>query len=381
MLHRPALLGVSLALALGWPRAARSDTPTYRLGADALAEEGAKLMARGEYEKGCSKYEESARLDQSPARLLTLASCHERRGKVATAWATLSEAAELAEARGEPKKAALARESQKRLAPHIGRLKVIVPDEAKVDDLVITRDGAPLSCSLWGLPVAIDPGPHVIRVTAPGRQGWQVEVGLMPGPSTMLLRVPVLAVDPERVKADQERVLLDRRGGAMSTPDPFVTAAHVPQPAVDTTPADAPGKSPTTLGSPRRGTGDDPGRTQRTLGLVLAGTGVTALALGAAFSFAARSTRDDLDATCAGKVCPPSSMVLWDEAQAEAVRANVSLGIGLIALAGGAVVYFSAPSSRGAETGRQNGAGAHSRLRLTPTLGPSEAALVAAGQF
>jgi hypothetical protein len=320
-------------------------------------------MARGEYEKGCSKYEESARLDQSPARLLTLASCHERRGKVATAWATLSEAAELAEARGEPKKAALARESQKRLAPHIGRLKVIVPDEAKVDDLVITRDGAPLSCPLWGSPVAIDPGPHVIRVTAPGRQGWQVEVGLMPGPSTMLLRVPILPVDPERVKADQERVLLDRRGGAMSTPGPFVTAAQVPQPAVDTTPA------------------DDPGRTQRTIGLVLAGTGVTALALGAAFSFAARSTRDDLDATCAGKVCPPSSMVLWDEAQAEAVRANVSLGIGLIALAGGAVVYFSAPSSRGAQTGRQNGAGAHSRLRLTPTLGPSEAALVAAGQF
>jgi hypothetical protein len=271
---------------------------------------------------------------------------------------------------------------QKRLAPHIGRVKVMVSDEAKVDDLVITRDGAPLSCSLWGLPVAIDPGPHVIRVTAPGRQSWQVEVGLMPGPSTMLLRVPVLPIDPERVKADQERKLLDRRDGAMSTPGPFVTAAYVPQPAVDTTPADAPGKSPTTLGSPRGGTGDETiGRTQRTLGLVLAGTGVTALALGVAFSFAARSTRDDLDATCAGNVCPPSSMVLWDEAHVDAVRANVSLGIGLIALAGGAVVYFSAPSSRTAQTGRRNGAGAHDQLRLTPALGPSEAALVAAGQF
>ena len=369
MVHRPALLGVLLCVVLGWPSAVRSETPSdppprisqgRRLGAEALADDGAKLMVRGEYEAACRKYEEAAHLERSPARLLTLASCYERCGKVATAWATLGEAAELAEARGEPKKAALARETLKRLAPNVGRLKVMVPDEAQVDDLVITRDGAPLAHSLWGVPVPIDPGPHVIRVTALGRQSWQVEVGLLPGPSTMLLRIPVLAVDPERA-IDEERRFLDRRDGTMSTRRPLVAAA--PERAIDAS-------------------GDETiGSTQRTLGLVLVGTGVTALALGAAFSLSSRSTRDDLDATCAGNVCPPSSMVLFDEARAEAVRANVSLGIGLVALASGVVVYFSAPSSRAAQTGRPDGGATQSRLRLTPMLGPSEAALVAAGQF
>ena len=165
-LHRP-LFACWMCLASFLPGVAFSESPSDRLGAEALAEEGAKLMAVGDYERGCKKYEESAVLDESPTRLIVLASCHERRGKVASAWAALGAAAELAEARSEPKRLAQARETQKRLEPNIGRLKIVVSGEAVVEDLVITRDGTPLPYTLWNLPVAVDPGSHVIRVTAP----------------------------------------------------------------------------------------------------------------------------------------------------------------------------------------------------------------------
>jgi hypothetical protein len=63
-------------------------------------------------------------------------------------------------------------------------------------------------------------------------------------------------------------------------------------------------------------------------------------------------------------------MALLDEARAAAVRANVSLGIGLAALASGALVYFSAPS-----------APARTAVWLTPAIGTSQAGLVTGGRF
>ncbi len=366
MLLRSFRLSVAMCLSLAVPRTAWSDMPSDRLGAEALAEEAAKLMSQGEYEKGCKKYEESALLDESPSRLLKLASCHERRGKVASAWATLGEAAELAEARGELHKAALALENQKRLEPHIGRLKVIVPEEAQLDDLVITRDGAPLAYALWGLAVAIDPGPHVIHVTAPGRQSWQAEIGLMPGPSTVLLRVPVLQVDSDRATFDRERRLLERREGSQPAPISLggsAFEAKAPsEPAVD----------------------DSIGSTQRTIGLVLAGTGVASLAVGTGFALAARSTHNDLLAMCAGNVCSASAVELLSEERSQVLRSNVALGVGLAALAGGAVVYFSAPTSRSPRTGGGSNVAATPvarRLRLSTAVGPGGAALALGGQF
>jgi hypothetical protein len=339
---------------------ASADSPSDRLGAEALAEEGAKLMAVGDYERGCKKYEESAMLDESPTRLIVLASCHERRGKVASAWATLGEAAELAEARSEPKRFAQARESQKRLEPQIGRLKIVVPQESLVEDLVITRDGTPMPYTLWNLPVAVDPGPHVIRVTAPGRQPWQVEIGMVPGPSTVLLRVPVLQTDGDVPRT--ERLLLDRRG-PLTPPTAFSAAAL-------SSSSDAPPPSDPSIG-----------RTQRTVGLVLAGTGVVSLIAGTAFALAAKSTHDDLADTCAGNVCSAAAVTLLDQERSQSARANVALGIGLAALAGGAVVYFSAPTSTSPQTGGGARVASPGPVRVGASIGPNAATVMATAPF
>jgi hypothetical protein len=361
---RRTILVAPLCLILVTPSRASSETPSDRLGAEALAEEGAKLMSLGDYERGCKKFEESATLDPSPARLIALASCQERRGKVASAWAALGEAAELADARGEPKRLAQARETQKRLEPSIGRLKIVVPDEAQAEDLVVTRDGSPLPYTLWGLPVAVDPGPHVVRVTAPGRLPWQAEVGMMPGPGTAVLRIPVLQVDAEAPKGDREKLMLDRRG-PMTQESPIPVAARTAP--VDEAPADS-----------------SAGRTQRTVGLVLAGTGVASLLVGTAFALSARSTHNDLGDSCSGNVCSASAVTLLDQERVESARADIALGIGVAALAGGAVVYFSAPTSSSPQTGggpRVAGAPAAGPVQFGASVVPGAAAVVASGRF
>jgi hypothetical protein len=359
MLLRRSLFFASF-LAWSAPKVAWCEPPSDRLGAEALAEEGAKLMSLGDYEKGCRKYEDSALLDQTPSRLITLAGCQERRGKVASAWAALSSAAELAEARGEPNPLAVAREGQKRLEPQIGRLEVIVPREAQLEDLVITRDGQPFSYALWGLPVATDPGTHVFRVTAPGRQSWQVDIGMTPGPGTVILRVPVLLGENEPSRSDRERELLERRG-------PIAAAPVVPSTSGSEAAAD-----------------DTPGRAQRTLGLVLAGAGIASLTIGTVFALSARSAHDDLVASCAGNLCPAAAVALQDDEQAQSTRANVALGVGLAALASGAVVYFSAPTSSSPQTGggtRVAPARFTQTIRWGASVVPSAASLVAAGSF
>jgi hypothetical protein len=319
-------------------------------------------MSVGDYERGCKKYEESALIDESATRLIVLARCHERRGKVASAWATLGEAAELAEARGEPKPLAQARESQKRLEPMIGRLKIIVPDDARVEDLVITRDGSPMPYALWGLPVSVDPGPHVIRVTAPGRLAWQVEIGMLPGPSTVLVRIPVLEVDADPPRTDRERSLLDRRGPMTQSVSYPSSTTSAP---MDVTPSDS-----------------SAGRTQRTVGLVLAGTGVASLIVGSAFALAAKSTHDDLADTCTGNVCSAAAVALLDQERSQSARANVALGIGLAALAGGAIVYFSAPTSSSPQTGGgARVAGGADPIRLGASVGPNAATVALSGHF
>lgn len=55
----------------------------------------------------------------------------------------------------------------------------------------VQRDGMAVPRSLWGLPTPVDPGLHVIEVTAPGKRAQRIEVS----PSAPLVTDADLGLD------------------------------------------------------------------------------------------------------------------------------------------------------------------------------------------
>jgi thioredoxin-like negative regulator of GroEL len=76
-----ALLATSLVLA---PTLARADDTA---GAQALFNDGKKLMTSGKYADACPKLEESQRLAPAIGTKFNLADCYEHTGRLASAWA------------------------------------------------------------------------------------------------------------------------------------------------------------------------------------------------------------------------------------------------------------------------------------------------------
>src|SRR5262245_38278640 len=72
---------------------ARAAEPRDAAAAEVLFEAGKNLMERGDYAAACPKFEESYRLDPATGALFALALCHERAGKIATAWVEYMEVA------------------------------------------------------------------------------------------------------------------------------------------------------------------------------------------------------------------------------------------------------------------------------------------------
>src|SRR5262249_43356511 len=90
---RPYFLALALLVAAPLARA-----QSNKVAAEALFEEGRRLMSEGKVADACPKFADSQSLDPSPGTLLNLASCYEKMGMTATAWATYREAASLASA-------------------------------------------------------------------------------------------------------------------------------------------------------------------------------------------------------------------------------------------------------------------------------------------
>src|SRR5258708_37819221 len=88
------LLVVSLLLV---PVRARADNSAA---AEALFEDGRRLMTEGRYDEACSKLEESQRLDPGLGTQFHLANCWQRSGRTASAWALFRAEASEAGPRG-----------------------------------------------------------------------------------------------------------------------------------------------------------------------------------------------------------------------------------------------------------------------------------------
>lgn len=270
----------------------------------ALAEElfrSAKIaMDEQRWDDACPKLVESQRLDPAGGTVLTLALCHEAQGKLASAWVELGEAIAFAKRDGRANREAIARERRAALEPRLIRLRVdVAPATRTIPDVVLRRDGVEVKAAAWDVAAPVDPGPHVVEVSAPGYDTRRATVDVTAEGSIAVLAVPELV----------------RRAGS---PEPAPAAAFAP------TPDPAP---------PRP-------RPLRFASYGVAGLAVAAAGAGAYFALDAKSKRDSANELCPQTVCTnPDGVDRSRDAGRSADVASVLLGSGA-ALAIGAVVLW-----------------------------------------
>jgi hypothetical protein len=299
----PAATLTCLAL-VGAPGLARADaTGQDAARAQALFEDGKRLMSASKYDEACDKFAESQRLDAGGGTLLALALCHEGQGKTATAWSDFNLVLTQARRDGRTEREQAAQEHIALLTAKLTKLSVRVTAQA---DVTVTCDGTALGKAEWGTPEPVDPGTHTVTASAPGKKTWRTTVEARGEGTTVTVNVPLL--EPGAPEA-----------GAAAAPAPAVA----PEPG----PPTASGAGP-----------------WRPAGLVMGAVGVVGLGVGSAFGLAAMSRRSDAQsAGCVGNVCPADAASKRDEARNAANLSTVFFVAGGVLAAGGVTLWLLAP--------------------------------------
>lgn len=264
-----------------------------RVGAATLLfDEGVRALDANRLEEACQKLQKSQDLAPSGGTLLALGECHERSGHFASAWLAFRGAAARASAAGKADAEASALEHAAKLEPKLSRLTLKLAPGVPAN-VELLRDTAVVSPSEIGVAVPIDAGMHEVHASAPGAKPWTKQIQIAAA-AAVTIEVPPL----ESGAADGSE------------------------------------------------TGEDPGRTQRLLGFVAAGVGVGALIGGSVFGILAKSANDDGEALCHGNQCSQPGLDFIHTADSRATVATIFFVAGAALIAGGATLYFTAPTAK-----------------------------------
>lgn len=321
--RRPNLVAALTLAVLAWSATAAAQGATDSAAAQTLFDQGTALMEAGKFAEACPKLAESQRLDPAGGTLLHLATCHEQEGKLATAWAEFREAIDLALRDRRADRESFARKHVDALASKLARLTIHV-EATPPAGLEVRRDGVVIAAPSWGTPLPVDRGAHVVEAAAPGRKPWRAVVELVGDGAATSITVPHLE-------------------------DAADAAAGPP------------------AGAPER-------PWQRPLGIGLAGVGAAGVVLGTVFGIVAKSKHDEALSRCtlgpAGTGCSAQAVAIEDSARSAGDVSTVAFIAGGIALAGGVVLWVTAPTASSAP-----------RVAITANLSPNRAGLLVTGAF
>ena len=317
---RSFLAGAVLATALVAPAVARAQRNDDLARADALFNAAKALLEAGQNVDACAKFAESERLAPGLGVTMYLADCYERIGRTASAWTEFRSAEGLARQRSD-KRADIARARAQALEPKLDRLTIVVAPTVPLAGLQVLRDGAVVAPEEWGIAVPVDPGDHVVLVSAPGHAQRALPAHLAPENPSVTLRIDRLDDTPS------------------------LAVAPGPAPAAGSPPSSAATASTSSEPTPAPSDNPDPGKTRRWIGIAVGGAGVVGVALGAVFGLGAKSKLDQSnDGHCDhADTCDPTGLSLRKDASQAAGASTVAFVVGGVALAGGIVVYLTAP--------------------------------------
>jgi len=296
--------------------------------AEELFQEGKKQFEANNFQEACSKLAQSEQLDPAIGTLGLLAACHEKQGKIATAWSEYRETQDRARKAGDTREA-YAKERAEALEPQVPRVRVVaLGNEA---GLQATIDAKPVG--RLGEAMPIDPGDHELVASAPGKKERRTKFTVSAGARTDQTIAPLDSAEPGPV--------LGAERGPAATPSG--ETAQLPAPD-------------------QGGSGDS----RRTVAFVAGGIGVAGVVVGSIFGIMAISKKGEVDDEATKNHCTPPNhcpsaalariVDLNDSFSTLSMVSNVGFIVGGLGLATGVVLYLTAPKS--SESG--------TALRVTP---------------
>jgi hypothetical protein len=200
----PALRICGVALSLGASVALSSSSasaqpapPGNPAMAEALFQQARELFKQESYAAACPKFAESQRLEPKLGTLLNLAVCHEKLGKIATAWAEYTSAATIAGREGskDRDREVFARERVADLEKRLAR--VTLQSSSPPAGLRVALDDQPMDLTALNSPLPIDPGKHRIAASAPGKIDWSTTIDVPSEQASLPVLIPPLQAAPE----------------------------------------------------------------------------------------------------------------------------------------------------------------------------------------
>jgi hypothetical protein len=302
----PAALSVCAAA----PATARADDSDKAM-AQALFEDGTKLLGEGQLDQACAKLASSQRLDPQIGTLLYLATCHEQKGQTATAWAEFNEGLSELQRAPNARREAYTKQHLADVGSKLSRLVLTAPSATA--GLQVKVDGKSLDAGTLGTPLPVDPGRHEIEAVAPRCKPWSEGVDVGAGPVDVSVVVPSLQPLPAE----------------SATPPP-----EAPKPAPD-------GSS-------------------HVAAYVVGSVGIAGLITGAVAGVVAISDKNKADSQdCIGTRCNPEGLSLYDTARTWGWVSNVGFAVGIAGVGLATYLLLFRGDAQSSVTG----------VRVTPTIG------------
>jgi hypothetical protein len=228
--------------------------------------------------------------------------CHEQEGKLASAWAELTEAEGRAQREDQEDRQQLAHDRAEALRPRLSTLSVEISEAlAQRPDLEIRRDGTILGRSAWNVPVPIDGGQHEVVVSARGKKPWHGSVTIAAEGGRVRVSVPALDDAPPEVVTPSVSSSSWRAHGAPAAARPW--------------------------------------RTLEWAGVGSAGAGVLALGVGGVFLANALGSKSDAARDCSGDFCGNAGLAARADAVQDGNSATAFMLTGGLLVATGVSIF------------------------------------------
>lgn len=293
-----ALVGSLTLVAI--PQAAWAQDPAVDSSAESLKRareqfgQALALQTAGDWAGALALLKDVAAIKSTPQVRFNMALCEEKLGRLVAALGDYELAA--ADARAE-KADQVAEEVEGRLESLRQRIpKITIKRGSGAEAATVAVDGTSIGDQAIGTPMPTDPGPHTVEAKAPGFKPFRKALRLAEQQSETV----EIVLEPEPV------------------PPPGVAGGGAGQ---------APGRSPV-------------------FGYVIGGIGIASLGASGIFFGLRAGKISDLDKACPNRTCPSDQQSDIDAGKLYTTIANVTLAVGVAAVAGGVVLILSSGPSK-----------------------------------